>query len=159
MRSDYFDDLLPASVTRVTLPKKDCVTPSPDKVTCENSDLSEALRMSRMSRTKTSDTESGTENHRIPISELRELAGCDWSEIQNDPDTLNSFAHAVYTRRMRESGQRPAHYTQESFCKHCGPVWLWEGAPEHVQGCPWCFNRVQGVSVPRSGKQITLTPD
>ena len=151
MRTDYFDDLLPASVTQVTQPKNERVTPAPDKVASENSDLSEVSRMSRMSRMSrinTSDTESDRKNHRIRISELQELAGCYWPEIQNDPDALYAFAHAVYTRRMRESGQRPAHYTQESFCKLCGPVWLWEGAPEHVQGCPWCFVRMVGKSIP-----------
>jgi hypothetical protein len=99
-----------------------------------------------------------TENtiHGIPISELQELADEDWLELQDNPDLLDVFAHAVQTRRMRESGQRPAHYTQISICQHCGPVWLWEGAPEHVEGCPWCFNRVKGVSVPRPRKQTSV---
>jgi len=89
--------------------------------------------------------EGRTVIHGTPISELRDLTGDDWPEIKNDPDALDSFAHAVSTRRMRESGRRPSHYTQVSICKHCGPVWLWEGAPEHVQGCPWCFNRLRGI--------------
>jgi hypothetical protein len=88
----------------------------------------------------------------IQINELRELAGDDWPEIENDPDTLNSFAHAIATRRMRESGRRPGHYTEVSTCKGCGIVWLWQGASEHVEGCPWCFNRVKGVAVPHPEK-------
>jgi len=57
MRTDYFDDLLPDSVTHVTHQKNDCVTPKPDKATSENRDLPEASRTSRMSRTKTGNTE------------------------------------------------------------------------------------------------------
>jgi len=85
----------------------------------------------------------------IPLSEIRKLAGDDYTQIQNNPDAWNSFAYAVATRRMRESGKRPDYYTQKSICCHCGPVWLWEGAPAHVDGCPWCFNRVKGMFIPK----------
>ena len=88
-------------------------------------------------------------HHGIPVSELQELAGDDWSELQDDPDALESFAHAVATRKMRASGWRPAHYIQRSECAGCGPVWLWKGAPKHVQGCPWCLNRADGKPIPR----------
>jgi hypothetical protein len=57
MRIDYFDDLLPGGVTRVTHQKKDCVTPETDSATSKNSGLTDASRMSRMSRTKTGNTE------------------------------------------------------------------------------------------------------
>ena len=56
MRTDYFDDLLPGGVTHVTQPKTERVTPTPDNVTSENSDLAEASRVSRTSRTKTGNT-------------------------------------------------------------------------------------------------------
>ena len=57
MRTDYFDDLLPDSVTRVTQPKTESVTPEPDSATQENSNLCDASRMSRMSRTNKDSTE------------------------------------------------------------------------------------------------------
>ena len=60
MRTDYFDDLLPDSVTHVTQPKTERVTPETDKATSKNSDLAEASRMSRTSRTKTGNTEQIT---------------------------------------------------------------------------------------------------
>jgi hypothetical protein len=56
MRIDYFDDLLPGGVTRVTHQKKDCVTPETDSATSKNSELAEASRVSRVSRTKTGNT-------------------------------------------------------------------------------------------------------
>ena len=57
MKADYFSDLLPASVTHVTQRKNDCVTPETDSATQKNSDLDDASRMSRMSRTKTDEAE------------------------------------------------------------------------------------------------------
>ncbi len=81
--------------------------------------------------------------------DLQQLAGDDWQILQHDPALLRSFTHAAETRRMRESGHRPKHYTQLASCKYCGVVWLWKGAPPHVEGCPWCFNRVAGKPIPR----------
>lgn len=89
------------------------------------------------------------ETYGVPLAELQKLAGDDWPELQNDLGQLEFFAHAIQTRRMRESGRRPAHYTQRSECTSCGLVWLWKGAPRHVLSCPWCFNRHAGVTVPR----------
>jgi len=57
MRTDYFDDLLPDSVTCVTPQKNEYVTPEAGKVTTKNSNLGEASRVSRLSRVKTGDTE------------------------------------------------------------------------------------------------------
>ena len=57
MRTDYFDDLLPASVTHVTQPETERVTPETEKVTSETNHLTEVSRTSRMSRTKTGNTE------------------------------------------------------------------------------------------------------
>jgi hypothetical protein len=83
------------------------------------------------------------------LAELRAAAGEDWPEIKNQPEALEAFAHALKTRAMRAQGKVPAHYTQTVECAHCGPVWLWEGAPKQVLGCPWCFNRAKGRPIPR----------
>ena len=57
MRTDYFDDLLPDSVTCVTSQKNEYVTLEAGKVTNKNSDLGEVSRVSRLSRVKTGNTE------------------------------------------------------------------------------------------------------
>jgi len=87
--------------------------------------------------------------HKGELIDVLRAAGDDWPELQENPNTLEAFVHAVQTRRMREQGLVPAHYTQPSHCEACGPVWLWQGAPEHVYGCTWCFNRVNGQPIPR----------
>jgi len=102
-----------------------------------------------ISKNKLSRSRHAPETYGIPLVELQELAGDDWPELENDSEQLEAFAHAVQTRKMRESGRQPVHYTQASTCKGCGPVWLWEGAPGHVEGCPWCFNRRAGVIIPK----------
>ena len=86
--------------------------------------------------------------HGISLVELRELAGSDWSAIENEPDMLETFAHAVATRRMRESGQVPPSYTAITQCEHCGPVWIWPGCPPQIQACPWCWNRLKNLPMP-----------
>lgn len=149
MRTDYFDDLLPDFVTTVTSKKPVLVTPGNTNIYSDNSSLDESLPVLPVLPPKTGYTEVDETIRGIPLVELRELAGNDWPELQNDPGQLESFAHAIQTRHMRESGLRPAHYTQRSECVACGPVWLWKGAPRHVEACPWCFNRHTGITVPR----------
>ena len=80
--------------------------------------------------------------HGLTLSELEEAAGPDWPEVFADLALAQALAHAVQTRRMRERGEVPPHYTASTVCAGCGPVPIWEGAPEKVLACPWCFNRV-----------------
>jgi hypothetical protein len=81
------------------------------------------------------------------ITDLRTVAGDDWHEVVADPALLEYLAHAVQTRRMRERGIVPAHYTDTTTCAHCGLVPIFPGVPARVLSCPWCFNRVAGKPV------------
>lgn len=71
----------------------------------------------------------------------------DWDD--DDPRAVAAAIAAAAARRMRELGERPDHYTAISHCRACGPIWLWDGAPADVLGCPWCFNRAKGLPIPR----------
>ena len=82
--------------------------------------------------------------HGLTLSELEEAAGPDWPEVEADPKLAEALAHAVQTRKMRERGEVPPHYTGTTICAGCGPVPIWPGAPSRVLACPWCFNRVRG---------------
>ncbi len=90
-----------------------------------------------------------TQDHGLTLADLQQAAGRDWPEIENDPATLEALARAIQTRRMRERGEVPPHYTEVTVCAHCGPVPIFPGASERVLGCPWCFNRIQRLPVPR----------
>ena len=82
------------------------------------------------------------------LKELRDRAGADWEEISSDPAQLKTFAELVMVEDMRHHGAVPDHYTATTDCEHCGPVPIFEGVPDQVKGCPWCFNRVAGLPIP-----------
>ena len=87
--------------------------------------------------------------HGLTLAELEEAAGEDWPELRDDPTVLQALANAVVTRRQRERGECPPHWTEHCECAGCGPVFLWPGSPARVLGCPWCFNRAEGRAIPR----------
>jgi hypothetical protein len=89
--------------------------------------------------------------HGIRIAELRELAGKDWPELEANPELLECFADMVAVRHMRERGEVPPSYTAVTVCAGCGPVPIFPGVAEKVEGCPWCLNRAAGRPVPRVG--------
>ncbi len=82
------------------------------------------------------------------LREIQRKAGADWDEIANDPAQLKAFAELLMIGEMRERGIVPDHYTAITECKYCGPVPIFEGLPETVKGCPWCFNRIDGLPMP-----------
>ena len=83
------------------------------------------------------------------LDKIRQKAGDDWEEVSNDPAQLKAFADLVAISEMRERGVIPDHYTATTECIHCGPVPIFEGCPPHANGCPWCFNRIKGLPIPR----------
>ena len=78
----------------------------------------------------------------------------EWSELlENKNGELEEHeipiaAEMVAIVEMRERGIVPDHYTATTECIHCGPVPIFEGLPEKVNGCPWCFNRIKGLPIP-----------
>jgi hypothetical protein len=83
------------------------------------------------------------------LEKLKADLGDEWDEVRSDPRQLRAFALAVEARSLRESGRIPHHYTAVTECAGCGVVPIFAGAPEKVIGCPWCFNRLKGLPVPR----------
>ncbi len=99
-----------------------------------------------------------TSIHGLRLAELRTLAGEDWRWLNEEPARLEAFAHMVMTRRMRERGAVPSEYTAITECAGCGPVPVWAGCPPAVLACPWCFNRLRGLPVPRQNLASRTTP-
>ncbi len=83
--------------------------------------------------------------------ELRRAYADDWKEVSADPAKLKSFAELVMIEDMRHRGIVPDHYTATTNCKHCGPVPIFEGCWPESDGCPWCFNRLKGLPMPKEG--------
>lgn len=87
--------------------------------------------------------------HGLTFAELEEAAGEDWPNVSGSGVMIETFAHAVLARRQRERGERPVHWTEQSECRSCGPIYLWPNCPERVDACPWCFNRASQSPIPR----------
>lgn len=84
--------------------------------------------------------------------ELQTEAGADWDWLRHDVQALRAFAESVQITRTRERGEIPAHYTATTTCRGCGLVPIFSGVPETVDLCPWCWNRVKGLPMPRAPK-------
>ena len=61
---------------------------------------------------------------------------------------LRAWAELVATNLQVERGRVPAHWTAVTTCRGCGPVPIWPGAPQSVDGCPWCAVRAAGRPIP-----------
>ena len=83
------------------------------------------------------------------LERVRRESGEAWSEIANNPKQLKAFYELLMISEMRLHGTVPDHYSSTTNCKHCGPVPIWDGCLPEVNGCPWCFNRHKGLSMPR----------
>ncbi len=80
------------------------------------------------------------------LAEAQRIAA---NEPNLSEDEFQALIRAIQTRRMRERGEVPPHYTEVTVCAHCGPIPIFPDAAARVLGCPWCFNRVAGLPVPR----------
>ena len=114
------------------------------------SELPKALTDKTDKRVKTPGGLTDKTDKRASVSSVSE-----WSELfetskdELEPDELPVAAELVEIVQMRERGEMPTHYTSTTTCKHCGPVPIWEGCPPEVQGCPWCFNRIKRLPIPK----------
>ncbi|HMM58323.1 MAG TPA: hypothetical protein PKD77_12155 [Rudaea sp.] len=86
----------------------------------------------------------------LPVRKVLHLAHGDCHLLADLPDAAClTYARALLSTADRRAGHVPSDWTQVCACARCGPVWLWADAPRHVLGCPWCFNRVEGLPIPR----------
>lgn len=86
----------------------------------------------------------------LPVREVLHLAKGDCHLLAPLPDAAClAYARALIDTAARRAGHVPHGWTQACTCERCGPVWLWPDAPQHVLGCPWCFNRAAGLRIPR----------
>jgi len=80
------------------------------------------------------------------LAEAQRIAA---NEPNLNDDEYQALIRAIEARRTREKGQAPPHYTHTTICQHCGPVPIFPGVGEQVEGCPWCFNRMRGLPIPK----------
>lgn len=86
----------------------------------------------------------------LPARDVVRLARGECHALANLSDaTCLAYARALLATADRRDGYQPQGWGQAATCAHCGPVWLWHGAPAHVLACPWCWNRAAGLPIPR----------
>lgn len=85
---------------------------------------------------------------RIDPALVEQLSDSDLADCSEEPDeVLTAFLRGLSDSATRRAGQVPEGYTQHALCRHCGPIWLFtEGT---FDGCPWCWNRLEGLEIPR----------
>ena len=86
----------------------------------------------------------------IPVEVRKALAPediDDWHNGDISIETLTTFARSLEQRREMDQGIVPMDFTEHATCTQCGPVWLWFSG--EVLGCPWCWNRMKEIPIPR----------
>ena len=85
----------------------------------------------------------------------------EWSELLENKNgdlteqEIPTAEDMVAITQMRQKGIVPDHYTATTNCKHCGPVPIFEGNWPESDGCPWCFNRIKGLPMPKNEDYLT----
>ena len=88
----------------------------------------------------------------ITNHDLKESLKDEWAEVTNDPNQLEAARYSLRTARQIAAGEIPESYTSVVECSHCGKVPAWPGYPTPTNSCPWCFNRMKDLPIPREGK-------
>lgn len=88
--------------------------------------------------------------YQLTTTELIQLAAKDWPEISKDEKRLHAFADAITRRKLMEQGIVPDDFTATTYCKSCGLVPVHPAIANNGQvlGCPWCWNKAYGYSIP-----------
>ena len=92
----------------------------------------------------------GLYDYLTPAVLVDKLSPEDIEELDSSADPspfLRSFAIALVWSELRKQGVAPPGWDQPATCARCGPVLLW--ASFSVAGCPWCWNRLRGLPVPK----------
>jgi len=139
-----------------------CKIKEPDEKEGEQiRDVSDSIKSTSHAKRKTlvsnaEETKYTISYHGVSLEELKTHAEGDWEEIRQNPAALDAFAKMIQTSRLMRAGIKPPEYTHACHCKWCGWVWLSEGSPLEVLGCPWCVIHASGVSIPRPPTSSTL---
>ena len=89
--------------------------------------------------------------HGISMQELEKFLGEDWDDYKDNPKALEFWSDLLFTNALMDQGKAPDNFTAITYCNLCGYVYV---PPEltnggNVLGCPWCFNRVKGLIIPK----------
>ena len=81
--------------------------------------------------------------------ELKAYLGDEWTEVEDDEEQIKAIRCCLTEAKLIERGIVPRAFTDITDCKYCGPVFIYPGYPNPANNCPWCFNRLRGLPIPR----------
>jgi hypothetical protein len=90
-------------------------------------------------------------NHGISTQELKEFLGEDWDDYKDNPKLLELWADLLFKNNLMKQGKIPNNFTAVTLCDYCGYVYVPPALVNNgsVLMCPWCWNRIQNLPVPK----------
>src|SRR3990172_3089475 len=87
----------------------------------------------------------------ISMEKLKSFLGNDWDNYKNNPELLELWTDLLFKNHLMEQGNLPNNFTATTWCNLCGYVYV---PPEltnggRVLGCPWCWNVVKKLPIPK----------
>jgi len=88
----------------------------------------------------------------IDIKKLKLFIDKAFDNYKDNPKALGFWYDSLltkFTRSLMKQGKLPDDFTMITLCRSCGYVYV---PPELINngfGCPWCWNRVKGLPIPR----------
>ncbi len=86
----------------------------------------------------------------ISLQSLKKFLGDDWNDYKNNPEALELWADLLFKNRLVKQGVAPGNFTAITHCNSCGDVYVPPALVNdgNVLGCPWCWNRAEGLPIP-----------
>ncbi len=89
----------------------------------------------------------------MDLEKLKSFLSKDWDDYKDNPEALDFWADLLFRNCLIDQGIAPDNFTVTTWCNLCGHVYV---PPEltngrNVLGCPWCWNRVNGLPIPKPG--------
>ncbi len=89
--------------------------------------------------------------HGISIQKLRGFLDEDWDDYKDSFESLELWADLLFKNSLIRQGKAPDNFTDITHCNSCGDVYVPPALVNdgNVLGCPWCWNRKEGLTIPR----------
>jgi len=87
----------------------------------------------------------------ISLEYLNKFLGDDWDDYKDSPEALELWAELLFKNRLIKQGLAPDNFTAITHCNLCGDVYVPPALVNggRVLGFPWCWNRIEGLPIPK----------
>lgn len=92
-----------------------------------------------------------TDTEYLDMKNLKEFLNEDWDDYKDDPKLLALWADLLCKNNLIKQGKVPDNFTAVTYCNLCGYVYVPPALVNNgkVLGCPWCWNRVKNLPIPK----------